>query len=390
MSKVRVQPRFYLILFLLSLAAVIIALLLTRERSAMVRSGTLGKDRVFPAIIARDEVMQPSPGTYERIEYYKAEGEEVAKGEEVASVYTSGYSRDMLSELEETRKEIGQASKEKLKSVKEEKLESYNQQVQDQAEVVAKIVRKESDASLIQAEKALRALMGERHNYLRENSHTDSNFQKLFSQEESQKNAISMWSKSVQAVEKGRISLRQDGYEAQFNLEHLESMTPETVTATLQSYTDKPAMSTNTLFRIVNPYRWYLLMVVKDSQWQPVSGQAQLMVRFDGAAGNYTAVINKAVPDAAKKNTLVVLEMHEDIDGLIDARKINVTVLGGQHHGLLVPRSAIRKQDMQDVVMIKGDRRLVPVTVIEYDTQYALIEPAAGSGLQVGDVVLIP
>ena len=112
--RVRIKPKFYLLLILsLCCLAGLIALLVRDPSSGTLQAGTMTASIEAKAVLVRDE-MCVSVEKYDRVNFIAREGESIYTGMPVAEVYKWGYSDDMNQSLASIRAQIYDAQMEVL------------------------------------------------------------------------------------------------------------------------------------------------------------------------------------------------------------------------------------------------------------------------------------
>ena len=116
-KRVKINPRFYLILFLVvGLGALAIFLFKPGRKSGTLHTGTQALTLEASAIVIREESCV-SVERYDRATYQVQEGAQVTSEMPVATVYKWGYTDDMTQSLLSIQEEIYQKQLELLGSV---------------------------------------------------------------------------------------------------------------------------------------------------------------------------------------------------------------------------------------------------------------------------------
>ena len=96
MRKKRVTGRFYLFLAAILVIAFLLLrpLLMTRSQETVIMMANAAQRQTVDCVIIRDEAVFASDSTA-RVEYIAPENSLVAKGDNVANLYTTGYSESL-------------------------------------------------------------------------------------------------------------------------------------------------------------------------------------------------------------------------------------------------------------------------------------------------------
>jgi hypothetical protein len=142
-------------------------------------------------------------------------------------------------------------------------------------------------------------------------------------------------------------------------------------------------------FRIINPAKWYVVLLSKDATWNPVNGQT-FTVQFEGFEGS--AFSGKVVRMLkASGQVMAQLEMDTALGPLLNKRS-GKAMIGINLSGLSVPVKAITIQNGQPGVTVSDvpGGTFVPVEVLSSDSQNAIIQPLVEGTLSIGWRVILP
>ena len=212
MSKKRITGRFYV--FVLAIA--VIAFLLIRAvlpmgvAEAVIMLATATDQQYLDAVIVRDETVASYAGVT-RIAYVAAEGSLVQEGDEIAYVYSAGYSEREMERLESTRQQIQEYHKELLSNIVDSQLETLDEEVLTRALDLKALVSGESRGNLLNLTRQLESAMLTRQEYLRQNKREDLRLNQLYEEESSHLNAITSWRTTETASRAGVVSFHMDG-----------------------------------------------------------------------------------------------------------------------------------------------------------------------------------
>jgi putative membrane fusion protein len=392
MRKRRITGRFYVFLILIGIGLyfVIRELAPLGSSEAIVTMAATSYSQTVDAVIMRDETVASFEGSGQVV-YVAAEGAEVTQGQEIADVYAAGYSEKEIKLLETVRQNIRAYHRQILDNIVDAELERLENNVQQKALEVKTLIREKTRGSLINLEKQLQSAMLARQNYLNQNQRQDQKLTNLYDEETKRENAIASWRTAENAPTAGIVSFYLDGCERFLTPANLEALTIEDIQSVLAGRTPDTGDSRlqKNIFRIVNPAKWYVVLVSKDETWNPVNGQI-FTVQFEGFEGS--AFSGKVVRMLkASGQVMAQLEMDTDIGPLINKR-YGSAMIGINLSGLSVPVKAITMLNGQPGVTVSDvpGGTFVPVEVLSSDSQNAIIQPLVEGTLSIGWRVILP
>ena len=363
-------PQIMLIVLTLAFAAWYLITSLTPEpaRFAQITADTIGTRYAGDCLIVREETHFDAEGL-SSIDYVAEEGTTVYRGATICNVYASGFSTREMTTLQEYRDQIKEYQVKLLKSEIQtdtvmEKLES---EVMTRAREVRELIGG-ARGNMANQEKQLSASIQARQSYLREKYADDQRMTRLYDDEQSQLQRISSWTKQYVAMaDQAVVSFYSDGYEYGLTTQNYDQFTPAQVRAMING--QKPegsaiAKGKTTIYRMVRNGRWYVLMLIKNSEWNPVEG-----AQYDLKLENFTDTTVKATVMSFTRSggeLEVRLYVENDVKPVLYVRTCT-GVLGDSVAGLTVPARAIFTQDnMPGVVVVDGDYEwFIPVNILD-------------------------
>jgi putative membrane fusion protein len=393
MRRRRVTGRFYVFLILIGIGLyfVIRELVPLGASEAIVTMAATSYSQTLEAVIVRDETVTSFEGNAQVV-YVAAEGAEVAKGQEIADVYAAGYSEKEINQLEAVRQGIRAYHRQILDNIVDAALERLENNVQQKALEVKTLIREKTRGSLINLEEQLQSAMQARQNYLNQNRREDPKLNNLYVEETKRENATASWRNPEVAPVAGIVSFYLDGSERFLTPANLESLTVEDVRSVLAGRTPESEGQSRlekSIFRIVNPDKWYVVLLSKDASWNPVNGQI-FTVQFEGFEGSaFTGKVIKMLK--ASGEVMAQLEMDSALGPLINKRA-GKAMIGINLTGLSVPVKAITVVNGQPGVTVSDvpGGTFVPVEVLSSDSQNAIIQPLIEGTLSIGWRVILP
>ena len=392
MRKKKVTGRFFLFL----LALLVIAFLIVRPRlfpgskETVIMMANADQRQMVECVIIRDESVTASDSTA-RVEYIATEDSLVAKDDNVANFYATGYSESLLDNLEATRKKIQDYHKELLANIVDADLERLDTVVNTMALEFKNLITRQTTGNLKTVASQLETEMVKRQEYLRQNKRGDNKLTKLYDEENARLTSIQSWRKASTADRDGVVSFYIDGYENDLTPDALKTLSISDVRAVLAGNDlENTRQTRNTgIYRIVDQDHWYVAVLANGNTWTPMVGQDNYYMQMEGFDDlSYTA----SVYSVQKENdtTLAVFEVNDPIGPLIYRRGgralFSITLTG-----LSVRTEALYNENGQMGVWVYDvpGGTFVPVEVLSTDGSIAMIQPLVDGALQLGQTILI-
>ena len=392
MRRKKVTGRFFLFL----LALLVIAFLIVRPRlfpdskETVIMMANADQRQTVDCVLLRDESVTMSESTA-RVEYIAAENSWVDEGSNVANLYATGYSENLLNSLEATRKKIQDYHKQLLANIVDSQLQELDQKVNRKAIEFKNLITRQTTGNLKTVASQLETEMVRRQEYMRQNKRGDSKLTKLYDEENARLASIQSWRTVSNADRSGVVSFYIDGYENDLTPDKLNTLSIADVRAVLAG--DRLENTRKTLndgiYRIVNQNRWYVAVLYSGNTWTPMVGQDNYFVQMEGFDDlTYTATVHSVQKE--NDSTLAIFEVRDPIGPLIYRRtgraQFSITLTG-----LSVRVEALYNENGQMGVWVYDvpGGTFVPVEVLSTDGSIAMIQPMVEGALQLGQTVLI-
>ena len=364
-------PQIMLIVLALAFAAWYLITSLAPEAApyAQITAGVIGSRYTGDCLIVRDETPYDQEAV-SSVEYLAEEGSYVSPGTDICNVYSSGFSTRELATLQDFRDQI----KEYQVKLLDQEINTDPQMEKLEAEVLtrAREVREligGARGNMNNQEALLTAAIRARQNRLKEKYSGDQRMTRLYDDEQSQLQRIASWTKKSVALKEGLVSFYSDGYEYDLTISNYDKFSPAQVRAMING--QKPTTSKDisskgktTIYRVVRDGHWIVLMLIKDSNWNPVEGAV-----YELKLENFkdTMVQAQVISFTRTGGELEVrLDVQSKVQPVLYIRTC-LGVLGDNVTSLTVPTRAIYTQDnMPGVVVVDGDYEwFIPVNILD-------------------------
>lgn len=392
MRKKRVTGRFYLFLAAILVIAFLLLrpLLATHSKETVIMMANAAQRQTVDCVIIRDEAVFASDSTA-RVEYIAPEDSLVAEGDNVANLYTTGYSESLLNNLEATRKKIQDYHKELLANIVDTELNKLDSVVNYMSLELKNLITRQTKGNLKTVTSQLETAMVNRQDYLRQNKRGDNKLTKLYDEESARLSGIQSWRKVATAEQEGVVSFYIDGYENDLTPEALKTLSIADVRAVLAGSNLENTRQTRAsgIYRIVDQDHWYVAVLANGNTWTPVVGQDNYFMQMEGFDDLiYTASVYSVQKEG--DTTLAVFEIKDPVGPLI-YRRSGKAQFNIELTGLSVRVEALYNQNGQMGVWVYDvpGGTFVPVEVLSTDGTIAMIQPLVDGALQLGQTVLI-
>ena len=340
-----------------------------------ITAGVIGSRYSGDCLIVRDESPYDAEGVTS-IDYIAREGVTVYRGTSVCNVYSSGFSTREMNTLQDYRNQIKEYQIKLLSSeiTTDTRLEKLASDVLTQAREVRQLIFG-ARGNMENQESTLAAAISNRQAYLKEKYSEDQRMTRLYDDEQSQLQRISSWTKQYAAMSEGVVSFYSDGYEYGLTVANYESFSPAQVRAMVNGKKPENGVlqkGKTTIYRTVRDGEWYVLMLIRDSNWNPVEG-AEYELRLE----NFKDTMVRATVTSFTRSggeLLVRLRVRSSVEPVLYIRTC-AGVLGDSVSSLMVPSRALYYQDnMPGIVLSEnGYEWFIPVNVLDRQGDYIFI-----------------
>lgn len=363
-------PQIMLVVLALGFAVWYLITSLTPESSqyGTITAGVIGLRYEGDCLIVRDETPFDAEGVTS-VDYIAEEGSMVARGTTICNVYSSGFSTREMVALQDYRDQIKEYQMKLLKQqiTTDPKMEQLEADVLTRAREVRDLIGG-ARGNMNNQETLLATAIQARQKHLKEMYSDDQRMSRLYDDELSQLQRISSWTKQYGATSDGLVSFYSDGYEYGLTITNYDKFTPAEVRSMMNGHKptdDVSAKGKTTIYRLVRDKHWVVLMLIKDSNWNPVEG-----AMYDLRLENFTdtKVQARLVSFTRTGGELEVrLEVDSEVEPVLYIRTCT-GVLGDNVTNLSIPERALYYQDNMPGVVVMDNQGIwtfIPVNVID-------------------------
>ncbi|MBQ3279291.1 MAG: hypothetical protein IJG94_09015 [Clostridia bacterium] len=362
-------PQIMLIVLVLGFVAWYLITTLTPapERYGTITAGVIGSRYTGDCLLVRDETPYDAEGVTS-VDYIAEEGSMVYRGISVCNVYSSGFSTREMNTLQDYRNQIKEYQIKLLSSeiTTDTQLEKLASDVMTQAREVRQLIGG-ARGNMNNQESMLAAAISNRQNYLKSKYSEDQRMTRLYDDELSQLQRISSWTKQYAAMSEGLVSFYSDGYEYGLTVSNYDSFTPSEVRSMINGKkpeTGALAKGKTTIYRIVRDGQWYVLMLIRDSNWNPVEGASYELKLENFKDTTVQATVTSFTRSGGE--LVVRLSVQAPVQPVLYVRTCT-GVLGDSVSSLMVPARAIYYQDNMPGIVLSdnGYEWFIPVNILE-------------------------
>lgn len=345
-----------------------------------VRFGSLSARYAGDAVVVRSETVFAQEGV-SQIDYIADEGAEIRRGDNVATIYTSGFSSREWTTLQNYRNQIKEYHKVLISNASADtRLLSLTTQVRERALEAQRLVQG-ARGSLNGQETLLTEAMRSLRVYMRQKYPDDQKLSRLYDEENNQMQRISTWSKQFAAMNDGLVSFYTDGYEPALNMTTYGDYTPAQVRSMYngnlpQVQGQTAARNSMDIYRLVRKEPWAVLLLCSDQDWTPVTGRVYEMLIENFVNTIVYATVESFTRSGGELLVRLTVDNTDALQNVLYIRSCKVQV-GESVNTLMVPSRAIYIQNgRKGVVMAtEGGEYWTAVEVVSDDGTSAYVIP---------------
>ena len=333
-------------------------------------------------MVVRDEAVIECGDTL--VELTRAEGERVAKGKPVATVYQNEQALDRARELSALREQRAQL--EYAQSVARDAETALRLDSEIEGDIVAlRAALTSGDYTALESgAAALKTIVLRREFAYRGSADLSERIASLEEQIRSASAASSGSSRVITAPFAGTYSAVTDGYEAVLTPGILNVITP----AEFEALT--PDGPDSAVGKLIRNDTWYYAAVLDEADAQRVEIGRSYQLALSGVGG-MLPVTAVSVGTAYGARCLLVLSSDRYLSSITTLRAQSAELILDSHEGLRIPKNALRVgEDGQTGVYCRIGLQsyFKPVELIYQGEDYCLVRPGEISAVRGSDVIL--
>lgn len=377
----RIRFRFFIFLIIIIISPILISKLGKNQPTyASVEYGEMTIWEECKALIIREEKVY-SASSYEKVDYFVAQGDEVDKDTLVAMLYKRSYRKELVDNLYQVKHKISDyQQKNIIQDVLDKDYDRIESNINDSVRLIQSNIQLGMVNDMERKEKELRSLLLRRQELLDKKVSPDNYLKQLYAEEERLSKDLEEWKVEIIAPEAGIVSFHLDGLENMLNPGIIDYLTIDGMWEYESSLGNKQSYPGEYPFlKIVNPERWYLACEILHNRVFYQKGDL-INVKFLSYGETYLEGTVYKI-SRGTDSTMVILELTEGIDAALEGRNISIEI-GNTTEGLMVPTQAIiTNRDGTGVKVIsQGETSFVPIKIKVTDGNQAIIEKQGDAG----------
>lgn len=376
-EKRKIKPKKVVLLVLFAILALailiaigiaIIGLIQNPTNTFIVENGTLSSEENAVGYVLRDETVVQGQNYKNGMEKLKTEGEKVAKGEPIFRYYTSGE--------EELKKKIAELDSKLQEALSNQKDLLPNDTKSLEREIDAKLdeLYQVNDIQKIREyKKDINSYITKRAKMVGELSPSGSYIRSLIDKRNEYATELNSGSEYISAPQSGIVSYRIDGLEEVLSAktQDFSYLSIETL-ENLNLKTGQIIATSEEAGKIINNFRCYIAIPLSSENAKEATVGDNVMLRL-ASSKEVEATIEYIAKEG--ESQLIVFSVEEQVEELINYRKISVDVVWWSYSGLKIPNSAIvYENDLAYVVRNRlGYLDKLLVKIKKQNEKYALV-----------------
>ncbi|MBR3721022.1 MAG: hypothetical protein IKN09_04735 [Clostridia bacterium] len=362
--------------FLLYCLILFIKLLANPTDKFVVEQGKIYKEESQVGYIIRDEQVVENDEAGGNIVQLKSEGKKVANGEAIYR-YSLENETDINYKIQELDNQIQEALK-KENTLFSSDIKLLETQIEDKLENVYestdinKIEQQKKDINNSMQKKAkIASTLTSNGSYVQQLIETRTNYE----------NQVNSGSKYIYSTKSGIISYKVDGLENKLTVGDFGYLNKDFLNS-LNLKTGQIIASNNSKAKIINNFNNYLACVSKSEEAKNSEVGNVLKIRLPNSEEISAQIVHKS--DQGNNETLLVFEVKQDVESLINYRKIAFDIIWWSDYGMKVPNKAI-KYDGNFAYVIRtraGYEEKIFVKVLRKNDNYSIVDNYSTQELQ--------
>jgi hypothetical protein len=364
----------FLILIICIIATVVFVtkstkLLKKPTNTFVVEKGSISYEEATTGYIIRDEYLLEGENSKNGMVQIKYEDEKVAKGDAVFRYYSNNED-SLIKQISELDEQINQAIEENESIKKSSDMISIEGQIEDTLKAMYNTneIRK-----LDEYIKKIDSYITKKAQIAGEQSPTGSLVKTLIEKRSTLEAELNANAETIMAPESGIVSYRVDGLEEILKCNDFSYLNK----ATLESYdlkTGATVPQSTEKGKVVNNFVCYIASCMNTEKADGAKVGDSVTLRFSNSKEVSADIVYIGEEDDGSK--MLVFEFKDDIDDMIEYRKISFDVIWWQYSGFKISNSAITT-DENDLTYINkksaGYSEKVLVKVLRQNETYSIV-----------------
>ena len=368
-NLIKITVLIIIVIVLLGYIGVIIFNLIKNPTDTfIIENGKLYLEEKADGYILREEVIVQGENYKNGIVQIKSEGEKIAKNDAIFR-YKSNGEEKLLKKIEDLNVKIQEALKNET-NIYPSDIALLENQIQEKIYSMYSINKFSEINSL---KKEINGLILKKAKIVGDLSPAGSYIKKLIEERSSYEKELNSNSEYILAPISGIVSYKIDGYEDFFGSNNIDYLNQELLES-LDVRTGQLIESSNEKAKIVNNYQCYIAVIMKSDEAKKAKVGDKVSLEFLNLDA-ITASIEKIFEEDTG-NRVIVFKVNDNVEKLLDSRKISVNVIWWSKSGLKVPNSAIITENDENYVIRNkaGYKEKVLIKILKQNENYTIID----------------
>lgn len=332
----------------------------------VVKNGEVYSEESSTGYIIRDEILIPENSEKQLVQI-KTEGEKVAKGE-VIYRYNTTEEKQLNEQIKGLTKEIQEALEGQTDLFSSD-IKALENQIEDK---LNRLDKKNNIQNIKEFKNDISTYIIKKAKIAGKLSTSGTYINSLIEQKENLEEQVRSKSEYVYAPESGIISYRIDELEEKLLNNDFEYITQDFLND-LNLKTGQVVNSSNNKAKIVNNYKCYIATVLESEEAQNIKLNKTVRLRLANENIVKAEIIYKK--NETSNKTIIVFEINDNVENLIEYRKISIDVIWWEVEGLKIPKNAIYyNEGLAYVVRNRaGYLDKILVKIVEENDDYCIV-----------------
>lgn len=366
-SKISIALFFFCIIAI----AITMYIIYNKEERYLVKEGTIDHVTIGQGYIIKNETLIDIDATKVLVPTV-SEGSRVTKGNIIAT-----YRNQEYQQYQERLRDIDENILEALKDVKIE----YSSEINNiEKQVLNSVIASKGITSMVNMQEQrvhINNLLSKKAALVGALSPEDAYVKQLIRDREQIEKQTKISTANIKATVSGLVSYTSDGLENKLNLSTIDKFNYEDV----KNIVNNDKNITNDKIKITNNYEAYILVKASDIEDKYIKEGAKHTIKIiDSEIIIIEGIISRIV--TTEEGSEVLFKITNGIENLIENRVMEIEVVWTSFGGLIVPNSAILKDEKGTYVKIltRGDYIDIRVNVDRKNKEYSIVSNVTPKG----------
>lgn len=364
----------FILIFIVTIIFVIIAqngvnLVKNISKICIVEEGNLKFEENVEGYILRDEVVLKGENYKNGMVQIISEGQKVSKNGNVFRYY-SNSEEDVLKQIKQLDDEINATIEASGFSI----LSSDITNLENQIEIAINDLYKLNDLEKIQEKMLeLNSYVSKKTKITGNFSPADSYVKNLIEKRNSLESSLTESSEIVKAPVSGMVTYKVDGLEPNFGITDFSYLTTEYL-KNIKIKSDSVIQTNNECGKVINNFECYIACPIDTEKSSSVKEGEEVSLSFSNGC-EVIAKIEK-INEEDDDNRVIIFKIKDDVEKLVDYRKVNMDIIWWNYSGLKVSNSALQEEN--DIAYVERNKvgyvEKVYVKVKRQNDTYSIVE----------------